>query len=178
LDSEQATRPLDEIRRALEAAENAGDPEVMAGLFAEDAVLMVPDFPVHEGKAACSAFIRDLLPGLLTAFDRRVVYTSAEVRLVGDVALDRGTFFFTARPREGGAIDRVTGKYLWLYERDSARAWKCARMIMSRDEGEEQRDRRPVTYPALTAVIAVLFAATAIGFVSSVLRRPASRASR
>ena len=47
----------------VEAAENAGDPEYCAGLLADDAVLMVPDFPVQNGRDACVGFLRDLLPG-------------------------------------------------------------------------------------------------------------------
>ncbi len=127
---------LTDIRRAVEAAENAGDVDYIAGLFAGDAVLMVPDFPVQEGRTACADFIRSLLPGLLSAFDRRVTYTSAEVSVLGEMALDRGSFSFTVRPKGSRATECVTGKYLWLYEQEDG-TWKWSRIILSRDEPEE-----------------------------------------
>ena len=125
-----------DIRRAAEAAENAGNAEYIADLFAEEAVLMVPDFPVQEGRTACAEFIRGLLPGLLSAFERRVSYTSAEVSVLGEIAFDRGSFSFTVRPKGGGATERVTGKYLWMYEREAG-VWKWSRVIMTRDERED-----------------------------------------
>ena len=133
---------LNVLRHRIEAAENAGHPEVISGLFADDAVVMVPDFEVQEGKSACSSFIRSLLPDLLAAFERRVAYTSGEVRVLSDAAFDRGTFIFTVRSKHGGRIERVTGKYLWLYERDPAGAWKWARVIMSRDEETDESESR------------------------------------
>ena len=162
-----------DIRRAVEAAENAGDTEYIAGLFAEEAVLMLPDFPVQEGKTACAEFIRGLLPGLLSAFDRRVSYTSAEVSVLGEVALDRGSFSFTVRPKGGGATERVTGKYLWMYARESGRGWKWARVIMSRDEGEDlseaDRHRASAAPPKLTWIMGLVFGLAVIGAVVSLV---------
>jgi ketosteroid isomerase-like protein len=153
------TETLTDIRRAAEAAENAGDAEFIAGLFAEDAVLMVPDFPIQDGGAACAEFIRGLLPGLLSAFDRRVAYTSAEVIVLGETALDRGSFTFTVRPKGGGATERVTGKYLWMYTRSATDAWKWSRVIMSRDEREDLTgSERPSASTRLSANLALPFA--------------------
>jgi uncharacterized protein (TIGR02246 family) len=159
IETQQDSQTFTEIRRAVEAAENAGDAEYLANLFAEDAVLMVPDFSVQEGKAACADFIRGVLPTLLAAFDRRVAYTSAEVRVLGDVALDRGSFVFAVQPRAGGVTERVTGKYLWLYQREPDGAWKWSRMIVSRDESEDlsKTDRRPGSSP-FAAGLALPFA--------------------
>jgi len=159
IETQQDSQTFTEIRRAVEAAENAEDAEYLASLFAEDAVLMVPDFPVQEGKAACADFIRGVLPTVLAAFDRRVAYTSAEVRVLGDVALDRGSFVFTVHPKAGGITDRVTGKYLWLYQREPGGAWKWSRMIMSRDEPQDlsETDRRPGSSP-FAARLALPFA--------------------
>jgi uncharacterized protein (TIGR02246 family) len=167
------TESLTDIRRAVEAAENVGDAECIARLFAEDAVLMVPDFPVQEGRTACAEFIRGLLPGLLSAFDRRVSYTSAEVSVLGEIALDRGSFSFTVRPKGGGAVERVTGKYLWMYARESSCGWKWSRVIMSRDEREDpsDADRHPASagHRKLTWVMGFVFGLAAIGAVGSLM---------
>ncbi len=124
---------LSDIRNRLTVAENAGDPEPICAAMSDDVVLMVPSAPVQEGKAACAAFLRELLPSLLQEFDRHVAYTSAEVRVLGDVAFDRGTFEFSAAPRTGGPSEVNVGKYFWLYERTGDR-WKLARVIVCLDE--------------------------------------------
>lgn len=67
-------RILAEIRERLTAAENAGDPEPICAAMAEDVVLMAPSVPVQEGKAACTAFLRELLPSLVREFERHISY--------------------------------------------------------------------------------------------------------
>ena len=128
---------LHEIRRRLEAAENDGDPGYIGDMMAADAVLMVPSFPVQEGKAACSRFIHDILPNLLRKYDRKIRYVSAEVRVIGDIAYDRGTFRFTAAPRAGSGVTVATGKYFWLYSYSGDGSWRIARFIASLDEEED-----------------------------------------
>jgi uncharacterized protein (TIGR02246 family) len=127
------------LRQALGAAENAGDPDAAAALLTDDAVLMVPDFEVQEGKAACTAFLREIMGWQAEQFHRRITYVSAEVAVMGrdgDVALDRGSFSFTVSPKSGGDSSEVTGKYLWLLRRTDGEPWKVARLIVSRDGPE------------------------------------------
>ena len=128
------------IRQALEAAENAGDADAAGILLTDDAVLMVPDFPVQEGKAACIAFMRDIMGWLFAHFDRHIAYASAEVGVIGDMAFDRGTFTFTVSPRSGGDSTQVTGKYLWLLRRTAAAPWRIARLIVARDNESDAHD--------------------------------------
>lgn len=125
---------IDALRTALEAAENAMDPDAIARLLSDDAVLMVPDFPVQEGKPACTDFLRDTLAGLAARFDRHISYTSHEVAVAGEVAFDRGTFVFEVSPRDGGGSTRVAGKYLWILRRTAQADWIVTRLIASRDD--------------------------------------------
>lgn len=122
------------IRQAVEAAENAADADAAAALFADDIVAMVPDFPVQEGRGACTAFMRDVMGWLAAHFDRHITYTSAEVVISGEIAFDRGTFLVTVSPKDGGAASHVTGKYFWLLRRTASEPWKIARLIVSRDD--------------------------------------------
>jgi hypothetical protein len=46
-------------------AENIGNSSEIAGLLAEDAVIMAPSQPVQEGRAACARFVADVMAGLL-----------------------------------------------------------------------------------------------------------------
>jgi uncharacterized protein (TIGR02246 family) len=132
-------REIEDILRRIEIAENTGHSSEIAGMLAEDAVIMVPNQPVQEGRAVCARFVADVLAGLLAQFDRRIVYASAEVRVIGDFGFDRGSFTFTVAPRSGGETSRETGKYLFLYSRAADGSWKIARAIVSLDEhdGEE-----------------------------------------
>jgi ketosteroid isomerase-like protein len=47
---------IDQIRSLLESAENACDADASNALLADDVVLMVPDYPVQEGKRAAAQF--------------------------------------------------------------------------------------------------------------------------
>jgi ketosteroid isomerase-like protein len=126
-------RILAEIRERLSAAENAGDPEPICTAMAEDVVLMAPSVAMQEGKAACTAFLRELLPSLVREFERHISHTSAEVRFLGDVAFERGTFAFSVVPRTGGSTEINTGKCFWLYAR-SDDSWKLTWVIVCIDE--------------------------------------------
>ena len=137
------------LRLALEEAENRGDPEPIVARLAPDAVLMVPTFPVSDGRDACGAFLRETLPGLLEYFDRRITYVSSEVRVMGDVAVDRGTFSFTIRPRAGGDESVERGKYLYVLAKGPDDGWRFSRAIVTLDEKD---DRRPLLRHFLAAL--------------------------
>ena len=129
-------REVEQMLRRIEAAENTGNAADIADMLAEDAVIMVPNQPVQEGKAACARFVADVLAGVVEQFDRRIVYISAEVRVIGDCGFDRGSFTFTEAPRSGGDTSRETGKYLFLYSRAAGGSWKIARAIVNLDDHE------------------------------------------
>jgi ketosteroid isomerase-like protein len=128
---------LHALREAIVAAENRGDLSFFAANFDDDAVVMPPDAPVREGKAACLAFVRDVLQAMLAQFDRDLVCQSAEIVVDGHFAFDRGSFFQTLREKDSGLIVRERGHYLWLYVRRSD-GWKLSRAIWN--GGEEVQD--------------------------------------
>jgi len=127
------------LRRQMETAENQGDPEPIVDALAEDAVLMVPTFPVSEGRDQCAAFVRNLLAGLWEFFERHITYVSDEIAMMGDAAIDRGHFSFTIRPRTGGETNDEHGKYLFLSRKDSDGRWRIARVMVTLDERDERR---------------------------------------
>src|SRR5262245_57406279 len=68
------SRELAAILQRLEAAENAGDAETIIDSITDDAVIMVPDQPVMEGKTVCAEFLRGMLRWMLESLDRHITY--------------------------------------------------------------------------------------------------------
>lgn len=124
---------INQIRERIQSAENAHDADTMTTLFADDVVLMVPDYPVQEGKAAAGQFTRAIGEYFREHLERRITYASAEVVVLDDIAFDRGTFFFDVREIGQGDFERVTGKYFWLL-RKTGGTWVLSRIIISRDD--------------------------------------------
>jgi uncharacterized protein (TIGR02246 family) len=139
-----------DIRQRFEASENSGDTDATAELLADDAVLIVPDYPVQEGKAACVAFLCEVSGWLLATFNRQIAYVSTEVAIVGDLAFDRGTFAFDVSRKSGGPVTHVTGKYLWLLRRDLEARWKMSRVIVTRDDEPESEEDEAARVESLT----------------------------
>ncbi len=134
------TNDLHDLRRRLEAAENAFDADAIAALMADDVVMMVPDYEVQEGRQTCAAFLRELLGFLQRECDRTISYVSAETWMQGDAAYDRGTFSFTVTSKSTGRTGTVRGKYFWFYSRAGADRWLLSRAVVVRDEQPEDAD--------------------------------------
>ena len=67
---------LHAMREAIVSAECRGDLSFFVATLDDDAVVMPPDAPAREGKAACLAFVRDVLQGMLALFLARWLQTS------------------------------------------------------------------------------------------------------
>lgn len=128
---------LRSLREAIVAAECSGDLSFFTSTLDDDAVVMPPDAPAREGKAACLSFVREVLQSMLAQFSRELVCESAEIVVEGGFAFDRGTFFQTLREKDSGLIVRERGHYLWLYTRRPD-GWKLSRVIWN--GGEEVED--------------------------------------
>ena len=132
--SQSSLAEIHAIREQMEAAESAGDWQRIVDCYHDDVVSIVPDFPVQEGKDACAEFLGELLPALLEAFVRPIKYISDDVSIHGDIAFDRGTFWFTSTPREGGATVRTAGKYFCVLGRSNGGPWRVTHWVTTRDE--------------------------------------------
>ena len=135
---------LDRIRQRLEVAENTHDAQAFVDLMTDDVAVIVPDYPVQEGKAAASEFVCGMTEWMRENLDRHITYVSDEVIDAGGFAFDRGTFSFTVAGKKGGDRSIVRGKYFYVYRRD-ADSWKIWRVIVSTDEDEETPEGTEVT---------------------------------
>jgi len=119
------------FRARIMAAENTGNPAVFEELLADDAVIQAPGMPAIEGREACLAFVREVLTGLHSLFERDVLCESAEMLVHGDVAIDRGRFSQTLTPRDGAHASHEEGHYLWMYRREPGGPWRLSRIFGS-----------------------------------------------
>ena len=104
---------IEALLRRIESAENTGDAPALVGILADDAVIMAPNVPTQEGRQACADFVTEILADQTAHFVRRIRYESAEIKILGDHAFDRGRFAFTVTPRVGGDTSHATGQYLF-----------------------------------------------------------------
>ena len=99
-----------------------------AALFTDDALIMAPNEPVVEGRAAIQAWGE--------AFPTLTEFTSTPVEINGrtDLAYIRGTYSYTATVE--GAPEPVTdsGKYLVLLRKQADGSWLVAADIWNSDQ--------------------------------------------
>jgi uncharacterized protein (TIGR02246 family) len=104
------------------------DAAAIAALYTEDGALMPPNMPLAQGRAAIEQGWRNMMatPGFdLTFAPEQIVVAAA-----GDMALDRGTYRFTATGPTGPATE--TGKYVVVW-RNVGGEWKAAADIFNSD---------------------------------------------
>jgi ketosteroid isomerase-like protein len=116
------------VRDAFIAADGACDAVAMTGLLADDIVILHPFCGVFDGHEAASRFMREVLGEIAAQFEKRVSYSTIELKLAGDLAFERGTIAQELVPRDGGVTEYDSGQYLWLYAKGPDGVWKVARI--------------------------------------------------
>jgi uncharacterized protein (TIGR02246 family) len=114
---------------------NAGAYDSLSSMFyAEDAVLMSPDRPPHNGRAAIlRSFQTDA-----KANDEHVDSSVAEdVRVSGDLAVARGTDTGTTTPKSTGKPERYSLSWVMAFERQPDGTWKCIYEIWNDNQPPE-----------------------------------------
>lgn len=126
--SSRAVERIDQIRREWERAENQGDPSIIDRHAAADVVAMPPGNPPIVGGDASKNFLREWF----SRFDVEVEYTSEEIVVSGDLAIDHGTAFQRMVPTGEGDPIEGTYSYLWVYRR-TGEGWKQVRAIWNKN---------------------------------------------
>jgi ketosteroid isomerase-like protein len=106
------------VDTAWAQAMQANDVDAVTGLYAPDAVAWFPDRPEARGSAA----IRDGYQALLSA--NTVVAASisdSHYRTVGKSSVGWGKFSMTLRPKAGGNVVTMTGRFTEVAERRGGR---------------------------------------------------------
>jgi ketosteroid isomerase-like protein len=86
---------------------NQGHTDQVVALYADDGVVMAPNAPAVEGKAAMQAMMNGMF-----ADKAQLALTTKSVVANGPLAIERGVFRLTLTPAGAPAAVTDTGKYL------------------------------------------------------------------
>lgn len=89
--------------------------------FADDAVMMAPDAPIADGKAAVRALVQTLIE--MPGFTVKWQPTNAFVSESGDLGYTFGTDVMTMNDPDGNLITD-NGKYATVWRKDADGTWK------------------------------------------------------
>ncbi|HUR91042.1 MAG TPA: nuclear transport factor 2 family protein, partial [Gemmatimonadaceae bacterium] len=114
---------------------NENKPDSLVTLYTENGVLMGPDAPMATGKDSILVRIRQfVMPG------GTLTITSANLSVSGPIALDRGTYTYTAPAQGGNPPVNARGKYLDHWHKVDGR-WLIAENIWNSDAPPPQQQR-------------------------------------
>lgn len=109
---------------------NRHDAAVLAALYADDAVLMMPGYPEARGRAAIQAAYQRDMDSMTKAGYMNNQGTNSEIGVSGDVAWESNSFNIT--DKAGKKID--AGKYVTVFARKDGK-WAIIRDIWNSDAG-------------------------------------------
>ena len=115
---------------ALLAAVNTSDAERCSAVWAADGVLMPPHHPSVQGHPAIAHYFR----ALFARSRFRFAFTSSDIRIDGDTALERVTYTATIWPGDNAPPIEDAGKGIHVYRRQRSGSWKLAYDIWNSDQ--------------------------------------------
>jgi ketosteroid isomerase-like protein len=114
----------------LLGAVNASDADRCSAVWAANGVLMPPHHPAVSGHQAIGRYFRNL-------FSRsrfRFTFTSSQIQLVGDTALERVMYTALIWPADDAPPVEDVGKGVHVYERQPNGSWKLTLDIWNSDQ--------------------------------------------
>lgn len=97
-----------------------GNVDVILAYWADDAVVMAPDQPVVDGKAALREMVLGMqkIPGFTIAWEPERAFISGDLGYL----IERNRVTFTGAD---GAVKTQYGKAVTIWRKDASGAWKC-----------------------------------------------------
>ena len=118
-----------ELEERYIASTNASDLMEFDDLYAEDAILMMPDRPAVQGREAIVAHYREFFRSIKA----RIASVVAEVEVFETIIYARGAFNYSMAPKMGGEAIVMKGKFVNLYKKDEMDEWRIWRNINNID---------------------------------------------
>jgi len=101
----------------------------VAGIYADDACILMPGRPIIRGKSQILAFWQAALDGLVQA----ITLNTTEVKVSGDLAYALGHNTIVLKP-PGESLRQEKGKYVAVYRRRARGGWELVVDSYSNDE--------------------------------------------
>lgn len=132
----QRARDLAAIERLHEAdmrAVVAGDTATLMRLWTDDIVALPPGRPAAVGRAVNAQALRRDMERSAALEPIEYVLDFAAVEILGDHAVEWGTYRGRVRSRESGAIAAYGGKVMRVLRREADGSWRVARTMFTAD---------------------------------------------
>ena len=133
----QTQTNLEADLRAIEAINQrdvqfalANDATMMMSQWTDDFVLLPPTGPIMRGRSAIAEASRGVEN---TVEILEYVLDIQEVKVLGDHAIQWGTYASLVRPRAGGEPVRAGGKLMRILQRQPDGTWKMHRTMLTTD---------------------------------------------
>lgn len=111
------------IRGRIEEAVSRGDARGPAELFADD-IAMLPDGSRVHGSREVEEYHRQLFEQV----EVNEQFSVERIIVLGDLAVEFGTYSYEATSKDDGRVQRGGGRYLYTYDRDESGRWEIHRM--------------------------------------------------
>ena len=108
---------------------NAGDLEGSLAVYTEDCAMLPPNEPLLNGHEA----LRSWFEGFYEQFNVNGRYTSSDVVVAGDWAIERYAGIFTFTPKAGGEPIDDALKGIHIYRRQPNGTWRIAQDVWNSD---------------------------------------------
>ena len=118
------------VRTAYQAAAGTQDGPAIAKLYAADGVEMPPNAPAAKGRAAIEAYHKAFAAQFMM---HGITITPTETHVVGDRAMDIGTYKQTLMGMKDGSMMEDAGKYIVLLKKDAS-GWLITHAIYNSDK--------------------------------------------
>ena len=115
---------INNAMKALEMALNSGDGAMAAAAYTEDAVLLPPGAPRIDGREGIAGFWGAMFEAGVTD----VVLETADLDMLGDTAIETGTWQVAAPDGSGGTVT-PSGKYIVVWKRGADGGWMAQQDI-------------------------------------------------
>ncbi len=131
VDVEADRAAIEAMREAEGAAVAAGDADALTNLHADDIVIMAPNEPIVSGRDAAREWANGFVATVSATIDS---YTSDDIVIMGDVAIERYSGHLTLTPKDGGDAVAENIKGFHIYRRQADGSWKMTHDIWNSDD--------------------------------------------
>jgi uncharacterized protein (TIGR02246 family) len=129
-DTSADEQAIQQVREQEANALSAGDVNALSNVYAPDIHMMPPNEPAVTGMDA----LRPWVQAMFDQFTASARYTSAELHVAGDYAIERYTADLSFTPKAGGEPMAETIKGIHIYQRQADGSWKIVQDVWNMDK--------------------------------------------